>query len=120
MAQTLMHINNIVWIVVEDGNRTSVVVENVLHRTNISYVYLQAITPPGMPRMQYIDIFTILSFIARGWQHRNTALSYIRAHYPITRSGVIYFGDDDNTYDIRLFDRYIRNVKTVGMWAVGE
>lgn len=32
---------------------------------------------------------------------------------------MVYFADDDNAYDIRLFDQYIRNIDKVGVWAVG-
>lgn len=60
------------------------------------------------------------SFIERGWTHRNQGLAYIRKNYRnFNRPGVVYFADDDNSYDIRLFDRYIRKVKTIGIWAVG-
>ena len=40
---------------------------------------------------------------ARGVSNRNRGLQWIRENYVDTR-GVIYFADDDNTYDLRLFD----------------
>lgn len=60
-------------------------------------------------------------FVAeRGWTHRNMGLEYIRKNYNnFNRNAVVYFADDDNSYDIRLFEKYIKNVKTIGIWAVG-
>lgn len=61
--------------------------------------------------------------IGRGWYQRTMALQYLRHNSSritgeSTRS-VIYFGDDDNSYDTRLFNEYIRNVQKIGIWAVG-
>ena len=44
----------------------------------------------------------------RGVEQRNIALQWIREHYKEGDvEGVVYFGDDDNTYDIRLFDEVL-------------
>lgn len=56
----------------------------------------------------------------RGWAHRNLAIKYAIDNYKPGRKAVLYFADDDNTYDIRLFDKYIRRVKNIGFWAVGK
>jgi beta-1,3-glucuronyltransferase len=37
----------------------------------------------------------------RGVSNRNRGLQWLRAN---AKSGVFYFADDDNTYDIRLFE----------------
>lgn len=34
------------------------------------------------------------------------------------RAAVVYFADDDNTYDIRVFDE-MRTIRKVGVWPVG-
>ncbi|KJH47748.1 glycosyltransferase family 43 [Dictyocaulus viviparus] len=57
--------------------------------------------------------------VRRGWTHRNFALQYIRENYDRTQQAVLYFADDDNTYDVRLFNNYIRKVNRIGVWAVG-
>lgn len=52
------------------------------------------------------------------------ALQYLRNNSDLisgeSTKSVVYFADDDNSYDIRLFNDYIRNVQKVGIWAVGE
>lgn len=40
---------------------------------------------------------------ARGVSNRNKGLQWIRQNF-VDANGVIYFADDDNTYDLRLFD----------------
>lgn len=56
----------------------------------------------------------------RGWTHRDLALTYLRENYADDIEAVVFFGDDDNSYDVRLFTEYIRNVKRIGIWAVGQ
>ncbi|VDD96802.1 unnamed protein product [Enterobius vermicularis] len=105
-SQTLMHIKNLHWIVIEDGNKTVDAVKRLLARTGLIHTYFYTTTEYKFPR--------------RGWSHRNAALMYIRKNYAsYRRPGVVFFADDDNSYDIRLFNDYIRNVKTIGFWAVG-
>ncbi|KIH61868.1 hypothetical protein ANCDUO_07855 [Ancylostoma duodenale] len=60
------------------------------------------------------------SIEGRGWTHRNLALQYIRENYDQNRNAVLYFADDDNSYDVRLFNNYIRNVTRIGVWAVDK
>ncbi len=67
-------------------------------------------------------------FTGKGWVQRNVALCHLRRIYRnktnhrqlFNRRRIVYFADDDNSYDIRLFDKYIRNVKKIGIWAVGR
>lgn len=40
-------------------------------------------------------------FKPRGVANRNAAVEWLRSN---VKSGVVYFADDDNTYDIRLFE----------------
>jgi len=56
-----------------------------------------------------------LKFSPRGVSSRRAGLHWIINN---AKDGVVYFGDDDNTYDIRLF-KQIRETKTVSMFPVG-
>lgn len=52
----------------------------------------------------------------RGVANRRAALQWIKANN--IRSGVLYFGDDDNTFHLKLFAE-IRHTKVVSMFPVG-
>lgn len=59
---------------------------------------------------------TIKGPAPRGVANRRAALTWIRNNNK--RNGVLYFGDDDNTFDLRLFNE-IRTTKYVSMFPVG-
>ncbi|KAK6103452.1 Glycosyltransferase 43 family protein [Brugia pahangi] len=106
LSQTLMHISQLIWIVVEDAKHISLPVKQLLDRSGLNCYYLAVKRRPGIP--------------ARGWTGRDAGLNFVRERFAsLGNNAVVYFADDDNTYDIRLFNQYIRNVEKVGVWAVG-
>lgn len=60
-------------------------------------------------------VYRKASVVPRGVANRRAALNWIRKNI---KTGVLYFGDDDNTFDLRLFEE-IRNTKRVSMFPVG-
>ena len=113
LSHTLMHLQNILWILVEDSSSQSELVSNLLSRSGIKHVHLNTETP---------DVFRLQSgqrkYVQhRGVEQRNLALDWLRAR-PSLPQGVVYFMDDDNTYDLELF-LHMRKVKKVGIWPVG-
>ncbi|PAV61636.1 hypothetical protein WR25_00664 [Diploscapter pachys] len=114
LSYTLSHVPNLHWIVIEDSEEISNSVEEILHRSKVKYTHLNTLTNPQM-KMKFSDPNW---YLPRGVEQRNAALEWIRRQLSGASSGVVYFGDDDNTYDLRLFEE-IRNVKTAGIWPVG-
>ena len=110
LSQTLLHIKNLVWIVVEDSKSCSYVVSNTLlrHKKRIPYVHL--VSP--MPQ-RYIQEH----LKPKGVSGRNAGIKWILDNEWKLSPGVIYFGDDDNTYDLNLFEE-IRWTKRVSMFPV--
>jgi beta-1,3-glucuronyltransferase len=81
----------------------------LLNRSHVQYVHLLGPRPPN-----HLDFGS-----GRGVSNRLKALEYLRETYANTsQEGVIYFADDDNTYDIRVFEE-IRDTKMVSMFPVG-
>jgi beta-1,3-glucuronyltransferase len=62
------------------------------------------------------SIYRSQKTIPRGVSNRRAALTWIKNNK--IRDGVLYFGDDDNTFDLRLFDE-IRYTQRVSMFPVG-
>lgn len=61
------------------------------------------------------EIYRKASIIPRGVANRRAAIGWIRKN---VKNGIMYFGDDDNTFDLKLFDE-IRFTKKVSMFPVG-
>ncbi|KYN37726.1 Galactosylgalactosylxylosylprotein 3-beta-glucuronosyltransferase P [Trachymyrmex septentrionalis] len=107
MAHTLMLVKNIHWLVIEDATVATKQVTTLLKRTGLKFDHLIAPMPEKYKLKKGAK--------PRGVSNRNRGLQWIRAN---ATEGVFYFADDDNTYDIELFDE-IRKTKTVSMFPVG-
>ncbi|XP_050713638.1 galactosylgalactosylxylosylprotein 3-beta-glucuronosyltransferase P-like [Eriocheir sinensis] len=106
LAQTLMNVPRVHWLVAEDAQTTNTRVTYYLLQTGLSHTYL--LTPmPAEHRNKTVR--------PKGVANRNGGLAWVREQ---AREGVVYFADDDNTYDIRLFEE-MRHTRKVSMWPVG-
>ena len=124
LGQTLVSIPALHWILVEDSISCNPVIGKLLRRLGKSY---------HLPVKEaiYIILFAGVSFThltsempaqylkhkikPRGVSSRRAALDWIRKN---VYEGVLYFGDDDNTYDFRLFEE-IRDTRNISMFPVG-
>ncbi|XP_035985223.1 galactosylgalactosylxylosylprotein 3-beta-glucuronosyltransferase 1 [Fundulus heteroclitus] len=115
LANTLLHVSNLHWIVVEDSKMKTALVSHLLQETGLNYTHLNVETPLNYkargdgrsPR------------VPRGTLQRNLALRWLRETFLVNYSqpGVVYFADDDNTYSLQLFEE-MRSTKKVSVWPV--
>ena len=106
LANTLRLVPDVHWLVSEDRNTTSASVAELLAATGLSYTQLAAWRPAEL----------VGKVIGRGVFNRRAALDWIREYGQ--ESGVIYFADDDNSYDVRIFEE-IRQTVGVSVFPVG-
>ncbi|XP_003386699.1 PREDICTED: galactosylgalactosylxylosylprotein 3-beta-glucuronosyltransferase 3-like [Amphimedon queenslandica] len=113
LCQTLMLVSNVTWIVIEDASTYSKVVTNVLNNCKVKSVHLHEKTTTFVSRRKGGGGH-------RGVEQRNRGLKWIRDNHGLkdSKMGVVYFGDDDNGYDIRLFHE-MRFTSIVSVWPVG-
>uniref|UniRef100_A0A914N2T0 Galactosylgalactosylxylosylprotein 3-beta-glucuronosyltransferase n=1 Tax=Meloidogyne incognita TaxID=6306 RepID=A0A914N2T0_MELIC len=115
LGQTLGNICNLFWIIVEDAQLPSKFIDDLFNRLKIKGVHLVKQTPADKklkfsdPRWKF----------PRGVEQRNSALFWIRNNLNSWKRGIVYFGDDDNTYDWRLFDEMRKINQKIGVWPVG-
>uniref|UniRef100_A0A182YGD3 Galactosylgalactosylxylosylprotein 3-beta-glucuronosyltransferase n=1 Tax=Anopheles stephensi TaxID=30069 RepID=A0A182YGD3_ANOST len=106
LGYTLKHVQNVLWIVVEDSENRTASVARLLEEIGVPFVQLAA-PMPAQYRKQKVK--------PRGVSNRNRALQWIRAN---ATEGTLYFADDDNTYNLKLFEQ-LRHVRKVAMFPVG-
>ena len=98
VCHTVMHIPNLLWIVIEDSKNKSSLVERLLARCKVKTVHLNAVTSKSSKAAGQ-----------RGMEQRNAGLKWIRQYCKDNCqnkcNGVVYFMDDDNRYDLRLFEQ---------------
>jgi len=97
-SYTLRLVKNVHWIIIEDSVNKTDLVKRFLANCKVPYTHLFAKTP---------DDFKLKSsdpnwLKPRGVLQRNEGLKWIRTFGK--SSAVVYFADDDNTYDLKLFE----------------
>lgn len=114
MRNTLWLVPKLVWILVEDAGHKTYKLKRFLADSQIEHVHLNEETSSDMRIKSGEKEWSK----PRGVLQRNKALEWLRENANnIDHNGVVYFADDDNTYDLRLFEE-IRFVKKVGVWPV--
>lgn len=97
LCQTIMHIRGLLWLVIEDSKLKSSLVQRVLSRCSVNSVHLNVVTTKQTKKA-----------VQRGVEQRNTGLDWARKYCKENCdnicNGVIYFMDDDNKYDLRVFE----------------
>ena len=99
-CQTFTLVKNLHWIVIEDSDTRTALVDKLLDYCPVKSTLLNRKTSKKMKQTS-----TDTKHKNRGAQQRNIGLEWLREQYrPGEVEGVVYFADDDNTYDIRIFE----------------
>ena len=98
LSYTLRHVPNIHWIVIEDAEEKTGLVTRLLATCKLPYTHLNAATPPDYKLKENNPNW----LKPRGVLQRNEGLKWVRQQ--TDPSAVVYFADDDNTYDLQIFE----------------
>ncbi|KMY89295.1 galactosylgalactosylxylosylprotein 3-beta-glucuronosyltransferase S isoform X2 [Drosophila simulans] len=107
LAHTLLHVPRLHWLVADDQEKCNDFMDTLLYRFGMPFTHMVSPMPSKFRNEKPAP---------RGVANRRAALQWIRQHN--FTNGILYFGDDDNTYDLRLFSE-IRKTQRVSMFPVG-
>lgn len=125
LSHTFLLVPRFTWIIVEDAADKTPLVSNFVTRlratvkhfkSDLQVVHLAAMTPERYrPRPHDPNWLQ-----PRGVMQRNAGLEYLRSLSPsaVEPDAVMFFADDDNTYDLQLFEE-MRPTRKVSVWPVG-
>lgn len=113
LGYTLKHVPNLFWLIVEDAENRTETVTRLLKQINVPFIHLtgELRSVFQVPLIVQISIFLLAPMPAkyrklkvkpRGVSNRNRGLQWIRAN---ATEGVLYFADDDNTYNLQIFEQ---------------
>lgn len=100
LSNTLSLVPNIHWIVIEDFSTTNEHVQKLLETSGLSFTYLSQQRTNTTPKS------------LKGAEQRNKGLDWIMEHHNYNSSNssaVVYFADDDNAYNIKIFEEVNAN-----------
>ena len=99
------------WIVSEDAEKANPQTLDALNSSGVKYRYLHGPSKINLIQGKYK---------VKGASERNRALDFLVENYQNKdKSGVVYFADDDNTYDSRLFEEIRGMEGQAGFLPVG-
>ena len=105
LRNTLWLVPKLVWIIIEDSHIKTKKITDFIESSNMECVHLNQMTPAEMKISSFNRTFI------KGAFQRNKGINWLRKYVNVEAEGVVYFGDDDNTYDIRLFEEVNKNNK---------
>lgn len=117
LAQTLVHVKNIHWVVAEDSDYCHDHVIRLARRYRMSRTHIASPIPVSYKSLSREKT-------PRGVSSRRAGLRWVLKRHGSLKNrcpnaaAVIYFADDDNTYDFRIFEQ-IRTTKKVSVFPVG-
>ncbi|XP_064402296.1 galactosylgalactosylxylosylprotein 3-beta-glucuronosyltransferase 2-like isoform X2 [Halichondria panicea] len=122
LCQSLMNVENMEWIVVENTFKKTALVSDLLNSCKVNSVHLLSTKYSMLTKTNGTDtnIPSEKIGLQRGAKEKNTGLEWIRkwCQKPENCSGLVYFLDDESKYDLRLF-KEMRKIQHVGVWPVG-